>query len=638
MCGILFYYSNNKIPYQLFKEALDLQSHRGPDNTGIFINTLENNEQKNFFIEELNQLIKKKNKIDSNLFIGHKRLSVFDLTSRSNQPFVKNNKDFFIYNGEFYNYKSYASNENINSDALTLYDCINKYGINFYNEVNGMWASVHSDFKNKRVFLSRDRYGKKPLYYYLKNKTFIASSEIKSIFHILKIKRKIEIKNLAYFFSYKVSPFFTTGETFYSEIKSILPGTVSLFNIEDGTIENILKVKHIDQSFKKSFYLDENKVKNQFKVDIKDSVDLRLKTDRKAALLISGGVDSSFIASQVDRTDMPNLNFYNIFNADNSSNDDDLFFSRKVSDYLGIKLKEIPLSYNFNKFDQIFDKLTRQQEVPVNFSATAIPTFYVSEQMKQDNIHVALDGVGGDEIMGGFPVFTSLAIASLKANKFLRTLLYYYQFYKYENVNVINKIKVLLYILYKGFVNKKSLLPYQKNSFSLLKNFKNKLLKNCIESLTLNYKREKLYDQFDRQIYEIEHGGLPYYLGVSDSSNMINTVESRSPFLDTRINKYLYMPDHLKFKNGYNKYLLRKVLSSKLPGEIAWRKNKQGFTTYGADNYIFEKKSLEKIFDSSLIRQLLKENISIHEIKKNKYALRHLIPIANLDHIYGLEI
>lgn len=159
-----------------------------------------------------------------------------------------------------------------------------------------------------------------------------------------------------------------------------------------------------------------------------------------------------------------------------------------------------------------------------------------------------------------------------------------------------------------------------------------------VNRLTLNYKREELFDQLDRQIYEILQGGIPYYLGVSDSANMINTVESRSPFLDSRLNKYLYMPDHLKFRNGFNKYLLRENLESKFPSEISWRRQKQGFTSYGAENYISEKENLEKIFDSNIVRELLDKKVRSKDIMNNKYALRHLIPLATLDHTYNLSI
>lgn len=377
------------------------------------MDTSGNSGNENIHFENYKTAIRK-NIFHSNFFIGHKRLAVFDLSDRSNQPFINNKNDFLIYNGEFYNYKKYASNENINSDGLTLNECLTKSGIPFFNKINGMWASINSDINNNKIYLSRDRYGKKPLYYYLNDSCFIASSEIKSIFFILGLKRKINLKSLAHFFSYKISPFFTNGDTFYSDIKSILPGSVFSFNLINKKLDKVMDIDHLSSEKNDLFFQNEDKLKKKFKYEFKDALDLRLKTDRKVALLLSGGVDSSLIAANVDNQDLPNLNFYTIFNENNMDNDYDLYYSRKISDILKVKLTEIPLSYNFKKYDEIFKILTKQQEIPVNFSATAIPTYYISKQMNEDGIHVALDGVGGDEIMGGFPVYTSLAISSLK--------------------------------------------------------------------------------------------------------------------------------------------------------------------------------------------------------------------------------
>ena len=296
------------------------------------------------------------------------------------------------------------------------------------------------------------------------------------------------------------------------------------------------------------------------------------------------------------------------------------------------------MNYEFQQFDSILNSLSKQQEIPVNFFATAFPTYYTSSKLKLDNINVALDGVGGDEIMGGFPKYTSLAIASLRSNKFVKFIFYYLEFIKHEDVSIYKKLKRLIFIFLKGSINKNSLLAFQENAFGLMYKIKNPILQTYIKDLTLNFKREKIYDKTERQILDIEHGNIPYYLGVSDSSNMINTVESRSPFLDSRLNKYIYMPDNLKYRNGFNKFLLRNVLSKKLPKEISWRKKKHGFTSYGSDSFIKDKKSIEKIFDSNIVRELINKDTSPSTLKNNEYLARHLLSLASLDNEYKLKI
>lgn len=638
MCGILFYFSKNLISNVDFCQALDLQSHRGPDHTGVFYTDIKESKTKIFNLKEL--LKNKgsiKHNVNSNFFIGHKRLSVFDLSSRSNQPFInKNTNDFFIYNGEFYNFKDYASNENINSDGLTLFENITKYGPEFYNRVNGMWASIHSDFKNNKVFLSRDRYGKKPLYYYNSKDTFIASSEIKSIFALLKQSRKVNLNALSYFFSSKMSPFFNNGTTFYDNINSIKPGENIYLDLNTFNLKFHSNIEHFENkiNFKNNF----NLVEENFNHEFNSAVHLRLQTDRKASVLLSGGVDSSLIASFIKKKDLEKLVFYTIYSKNEDYKNSDLYYSRLLAKNLDLKLNEISNDIELNEIDQIFYKLSKQQENPINLSSTALPTFLISSKMKSDNMHIALDGVGGDEIMGGFPVFSSLATASLKNKQYIKSMNYINQFLKYNDFNFIKNVKYFLHIMYSGLINHNFLSHSQKRSLSLLEILSNKLIKQEIRDLTLKNERDNLFLQTDRQNYEINKGGLPYYLGVSDSSNMINTVESRSPFLDSRLNKFLDLPDELKYNNGFNKFFLRSLLSKRVSNEIAWRKNKKGFTTHGIENYIQNNKSIEKILDSKIVREIIDKNININKLRKNKKALNALLPLAILNDIYDLHI
>ena len=152
MCGLLLFIGKKKISSKLFKEALQLQNHRGPDSSQIFVkNNTTNTFSKNFDEKEYNFLI------------GHNRLSIIDLSDGSNQPiFNKNSKNFLLFNGEFYNFRDFSNHENKFSDTKTLFSGLETEGVKFYEKVNGPWASVYG-ISNNKIFLSRDRYGKKPL-------------------------------------------------------------------------------------------------------------------------------------------------------------------------------------------------------------------------------------------------------------------------------------------------------------------------------------------------------------------------------------------------------------------------------------------------------------------------------------------
>lgn len=637
MCGLLLYLSNEDLSYRTFNEALALQQHRGPDNSAIFFNDklVESFEQ--FSIKQLKDKKEKdEKKIFSNFFIGHNRLSLFDLSKKSNQPFFKkNSNDFFIYNGEFYNFKDYC-NKNSDSDGLTLFENIQSDGIEFYNKVNGMWASVHSDLKNKKIYLSRDRYGKKPLYYFLDKDKFIISSEIKSIFHILKFKRHINLESLSLFFTTKQSPFSSNEQTFYKNIHSIKPGEIAYFDLNLNKLEHHSKIKHISDNLIKDFDNHEA-IENAFKEDFESSVNLRLQSDRKVGVLLSGGVDSSLITSFIDKKDLSNYNFYTIFNSDSRSNDD-LFYSKKISTFLDINLNSIPIHYNYHNFSKILKKISIHLEIPVNFHSTIFPTYYISEQMQKDNINISLDGVGGDEIMGGYPKYINLSIGSLRKKQFIDFIKYYMNYYKNDNNGIYQKLKVLLYIIIKGFVNPKYMTSLARDINFFISCINNLSIKISMKNYLKDEFEKKFNDHLSLQIEYIESGVLPFYLGVSDSLNMMHSVENRSPFLDTRLYKYINMPNNLKFKKGFNKFLLRKVLSEKFTPEIAWRKKKVGFSNFGGDKFLREKKSIDKIFDSRIVREITKTDLSKTDLVSNTLLMRSLLSLATLDDIYKLSI
>ena len=186
MCGVLLYINKKTgVNLQRFNEALDMQFHRGPDDRGVFY--LDELDSRSF--QELKP--NHNHQLQPCLAIGHRRLSILDLTQSSRQPMVKSLKQFLVYNGEFYNYKDFASKETSHSDSLTLFSLLQDESYMGFNKVNGMWATVYGDIIKERIYLSRDRYGKKPLFYYQDDGIFIASSEIKSIFHLVWGKREV---------------------------------------------------------------------------------------------------------------------------------------------------------------------------------------------------------------------------------------------------------------------------------------------------------------------------------------------------------------------------------------------------------------------------------------------------------------
>jgi len=175
MCGILLSYSKSQlIGIDNFRQSLELQKHRGPDNTGVL-------------------------RVSDEMIIGNVRLSITDLSNNSNQPMINDETSSIIsFNGDIYNYielRNYLKNKNINffsnGDTEVLLKYLDLKGIDGIKELNGKWAFVFYNKKENKLIVSRDRFGKQPLYYYKDKEMIILSSEIKSIYNLLKKKRNL---------------------------------------------------------------------------------------------------------------------------------------------------------------------------------------------------------------------------------------------------------------------------------------------------------------------------------------------------------------------------------------------------------------------------------------------------------------
>lgn len=186
------------------------------------------------------------------------------------------------------------------------------------------------------------------------------------------------------------------------------------FDINLNKLTYHSKIKNLTHSYINK-HKNHSQIISKFEEDFESSVNLRLQSDRKVGILLSGGVDSSLIASFIKKEDLSKYKFYTIFNCDNNNNSD-LNFSKKISTFLGVDLKTIPVSYNFEKFNEVIKKITINLEIPVNFHSTAFPTYYIAKMMNEDNINVSVDGIGGDEIMGGYPGYVNQSIGSLRNN------------------------------------------------------------------------------------------------------------------------------------------------------------------------------------------------------------------------------
>lgn len=574
MCGLAgFTYNNNK----KIEKGLELIKKRGPDSSGIFC--------------------------DENISIGHRRLSIIDLTENGNQPFASHDKNLIIaFNGEIYNFKELRENfpDHIKSkfksksDTEVILYGYELYGIDFFSKMRGMWAVVLYDKKKNKIILSRDYFGIKPLYYAVLDNILYFGSEMKVLVNFIEKKEP----NTEYYFQYFNLGYFIPPETCYKNIKKVLPGEILIWNLKEKCIikghakliEKKSKIEYVEN-------IDEA-VKNVEQVMI-DSVASHFISDVPVGLLLSGGNDSSLLAALSVAVGKKPI-AYNL----NIRNSTDSRYAEKISAILGLELVK------FNMTDELlekqYEKIWDFVDEPIADSSI-IPTSLIYSFIK-GKAKVVISGEGGDEMFGGYVrhnYFARLKNITLNNKKinFLNKLEIVNKFsFEYSNP-VINRLRNHLlnyriddligsYLAYTKIID----LPiYYKKIRKSLFNYYNELI-------DVN-KPANLF--FDRWLY------LPNDLMYkNDMASMAYSIESRLPLLDKKLFNVLQEinPEFCLSPEFSRKFLLKKVMEKYLPSEFIYRP-KKGFS------FSFEKYGIRSFNND------LKEALIFHKQNADNFGL-----------------
>ena len=605
MCGIFFCYSKNKIDEDKFKSSLLLQKHRGPDYTGI-------------------------KKISSNLIFGHVRLSILDTSAASNQPMIsENGSHVMIFNGEIYNYielRKQFENNNLNfktqGDTEVLFKLLENFGSDSIQSLNGSYAFVFYNSKDNKIIISRDRFGKKPLYYFEDKENLIISSEIKSIFSYLNKKRIIRKSHLEAFIKYNYLPN-SNEETLYYEINQFMPGTITEIELGINSFKKEVSYKNCIENF-----LDLNSEVN-LKELIKDSVKIRLRSDVKTAVLLSGGIDSTAVALNAKEISK-DLTFVKGYMGE----DEDNFFANELAKNLKINLINIDLRENVEKIIKRIQNITKHLELPIPITGITLATNILYEKIAEMGIKVVLDGNGGDELYCGY------------TERYLR----FYINSCIENYEILNFLK-FIYFRKDYHINLKTILKYsiQKigNKFFNL-NFEEKIFNGTKLSLKpINpFLKKNIFKSLEEyQLWDIEFGPVQKMLKLWDNSVMMNSVEARSPLFDYRQIYNIKKNNKEKFYNGYNKYRLRQTLSEKLARKIKIRKKKQPLKLDVSYDLLKKKNSLifNDIIESKLVNSCLRKEEIIFfcdkaQIEKYEKTILRLYSVSTLEKIYDCRV
>lgn len=519
MCGIV----GSNFKSDLFKDATLLINHRGPDFRGYY--EYENNQ------------------------FGHTRLSIIDLDSEANQPMVFD--DIVItFNGEIYNYKELIREENLTcltkSDTEVIIRLYLKFGNNFLNKLQGMFSFCIYDKKINKFFCARDRFGKKPFYYYFKDGQFVYSSEIKAIIKILGKIPELNKEALSEYLSF-LTPI--NNNTFYKNIKKLEAGT--LLTVHKNLME-IKKYYSLDNIKTKHF--NETEILTSVENILVESVKSRLVGDVEVATLLSGGLDSSFISALYAQESSNKINTFCI-GYDEHLHYSELSYAKIVAKHINSNHHELIISKN--DFIETIDKMLDHTDEP--FADTAsIPTYLLSKYIHKKDIKVALSGEGSDESFLGY-------------DNYFKMLEFYNQESKQEKFNLTKEWEYNN----RAFENK---IIYQTCGETFTERQKEKLfntheINNHLKEYISSYPPVKWLTYIDFRIWIAE-----VLMTKIDRMSMAHSLELRAPFLDYRLVEYLLQVDE-KIKCGNtNKYLLKKIALKYLPSEIVNRQ-KKGFSS-----------------------------------------------------------
>ncbi|MCB9025423.1 MAG: asparagine synthase (glutamine-hydrolyzing) [Bdellovibrionaceae bacterium] len=545
MCGIIGYISRDK-KLSLLEKASNIQLHRGPNAQSIKI--YENDPW--------------------NIHFSHQRLSIIDLTDNANQPFEEDDYSL-IYNGEIYNYIEIRDDlvkEGVNfkthSDTEVVFRSIQFYGLKkAVNLFNGMWSFAFLNLKTEQLMLSRDRFGIKPLYYYIKENTFIFASEIKSILALSESKHSLNLQVIGLYIEQQLLES-ESKQTFWEDIYKIEPGYNCIINLKGKTL-----VTNFDRYYKMNLKTHTNCTEEVLAKNVEDelrkSIRLRLRSDVPVGVLLSGGVDSSSIASithQESRNKTKLISYVS-----DHKDADETFFIDTMANYLNQSVLKIKIDIDPIQSLNLLKTVTYYNDQPLH-SFSSVAHYLLMEKAKENNLTVILSGQGADEILCGYRKYIAFYLKYLLyCRKPFKALCYLFNFL--FNGTLIPQISIK---------DGKRYLPrfLQGKNYSIL----TLNVKKHFKPVFLGFNKKEKF--VERQIRDLFSLSVPSLLHYEDRMSMAQSREVRVPFLDHEVvESFLSLNNDYKLKKGWTKYILRKAMAPYLPTSIAWRRDKKGFTS-----------------------------------------------------------
>lgn len=606
MCGIAGIISLNTFPSEVIGKMTDLIRHRGPDDEGFVLfqdfkkepvlcggkDTLEENYHSSTAYAPRHRLSKYTNS-PVKIALGHRRLSIIDLSALGHQPMCSMDKRYWIiFNGEIYNHielrielEQLGHRFISHTDTEVILVAFQEWGKDCLHHFNGMWAFLIYDQKQGHIFASRDHFGIKPLYYRISKIGLVFASEIKQFTALPDWRACLNGQRAYDFLSWGITDH--TDETLFSGVFQIRPGHAVEFNLHALQNNHIkftpnqrlstyqwykLEPSHFSGTFQEAA--------DVFREKFDNSIQSHLRSDVEIGSCLSGGLDSSAIVC-VANQQLKTLNSSSLQKTFSACSDVEKLDERKWVDIV-VQATGVEAHYIYPALNTLFSdtpNITWHQDEPFG-SSSIYAQWSVFDLARKQGIKVMLDGQGADEQLAGYHSFFSPHLAAFfntfRWGELLREMQSIEHLHGYSRIQVLTQLGagVLSENIkspFRSIMGKSTWSPTWLNTEKL-----GCTPSNPYEAAIGNYPNTIQ----GRSLAQLTTNNLQMLLHWEDRNSMAHSIEARVPFLDHQLVEFvLGLPDEYKLSRGMTKRVLRQSMNGVMPDGIRNRISKLGFVT-----------------------------------------------------------
>lgn len=597
MCGIVAACSSNQnFNQSLLIKMLNKISHRGKDERGFFL--------------------------DNGIALGHNRLSI--VGNKGQQPLFNKEKDVFaVVNGEFYGYEKIRQNlknegfefrtETDSEIVVPLYQLFGTSS-RFFEELNGEFAAIIYDKENHKVIALRDRFGVNPLYYYEKDNNVYFASEQKAFLELGSLNWDDKALN-----SVLTMQYHSSDSTLLKNIKQVQAGT--FIEIDLNTME-IKEERYWDMNYQPDENLSFEEASDNLRLALTDSVKDRINVDRKKAITLSGGIDSSVIWSLASQESDEKLDAFSISFA-NGGNYDEFETAKEMCEMYDGNFNPVIVN-EMDMLSSIEDATYHSEEVSINSHISA--KYLLFKEMEKSNVRVSLSGEGSDELLLGYPhlkLDLNNSQNNIDSNSYLSGL----QTPDKESLPTDKIFKELGFV--PKFLEAKYSMGLKLQNFVLNESFISSMydpIKDILNPLSMP-KMDNVYQS--TYLWTKICLGNYILVGLGDKMEMASTIEGRVPFLDKRVyDAVANMPTHYKMnKESVEKYILKETFKKDITKSI-YKKQKHPFVAPPLLSWGNEKDNVLMRLNDILSSQSMR-NHSFFDVEKIRMMINKINKESN---------